>query len=353
MDPAQNSLSDNIDFSKVRIHVKTPKERFISFCGKWRNCFVLTFFVCLMISLIISLIVINGKISDEEPKKEKLPREIESIKSQVLTYASEVKDLNILNKNLDIEHQSLTSLKNVLTNSVKKYKDSVNSTNSLIEFNNKEIKEIQTQMEKLKKQNETLTPLYAEYMDEFLKLKNKFISLGGKEEDIPSGDDDKTIKGSKIVTTEAQIKTLENWLGKKIGEACFKTSVSGLQVDTFHKNCNKLGATITIIKTDDDEIIGGFTNLPFVGDGMTKKDPIAFLFNLSKNKKIPIKNQSSAITCDDSYFVVFGRDFRISDYGICYSGFPIDYGDSNSKEDDFSKSKKSIVIELETYTIKS
>lgn len=348
-----NQQFENIDFSQVKINTKSSKEKFITSFHKWKNCFFFSFFLLISILLIIFSVKKRRKLNEQNEKSENFTSEIERLKQEVETFGKQVKELNVLINQLKVEDNGLNEFKTQLSENVKNLKKSVEETTNSIEYDKKEMEEMNVQLTTLNESIAKNEPLYASLQSIFLSLKRNFTSLGGKEEDIPTGEDDMTIQRSNIITTEEEINLLESWIGKKLGKACYKSSTSGLSILNFHKQCDNIKPTITIIKTDDNDILGGYTEQSWDGDNITKKDMKAFLFNLNKKKKLEIKWENNAITADEDYFVIFGKDFRVNYLGICYSGFPLDYGNSMSTHTDFSKTNKFLVIDLETYSIEN
>jgi hypothetical protein len=90
-------------------------------------------------------------------------------------------------------------------------------------------------------------------------------------------------------------------------------SKDGFNSKDFHKKCDCIENTLTIIKTSDNYIFGGFTSKnwnPKEQNGNFKYDDKAFLFSF-KNKiekpiKLPIVEPDKAIICHESYGPIFG-----------------------------------------------
>ena len=92
---------------------------------------------------------------------------------------------------------------------------------------------------------------------------------------------------------DKQIK-LVNWIEQKLNkniilELIFKKTKNGSTAKDFHHYCDNKGPTLLLIRTSNDEIIGGFTPLDWetTTQGKYKYDNLGltFLFSLTLNKK--------------------------------------------------------------------
>ena len=90
-------------------------------------------------------------------------------------------------------------------------------------------------------------------------------------------------------------------------------SENGFTSKDFHNYCDNKGPTLILIKTLNDEIIGGFTPLnwesPNEREKKYDKSGSTFLFSLSLNKKFDMikKYSYSAITNEASLGPIFGN----------------------------------------------
>ena len=92
---------------------------------------------------------------------------------------------------------------------------------------------------------------------------------------------------------DKQIK-LVNWIEQKLNkniilELIFKMTENGFTAKDFHHYCDNKGPTLILIKTSNNEIIGGFTTLNWetTTERENKYDELGltFLFSLTLNKK--------------------------------------------------------------------
>ena len=98
---------------------------------------------------------------------------------------------------------------------------------------------------------------------------------------------------------DKQIK-LVNWIEQKLNkniilELIFKMTENGFTAKDFHHYCDNKGPTLILIKTSNDEIIGGFTTLNWetTTERENKYDELGltFLFSLTLNKKFNMIKQ--------------------------------------------------------------
>ena len=79
---------------------------------------------------------------------------------------------------------------------------------------------------------------------------------------------------------------------------------------SFHSYCDGKGPTITIIRTTNNRIFGGFTAATWESDSW-KNDPAAFIFSLDLQQKYPVVTTAHAIRCHSSYGPTFGGGFDL------------------------------------------
>ena len=93
-----------------------------------------------------------------------------------------------------------------------------------------------------------------------------------------------------------------NWKKNTKTQLLYKSSRDGNSFNTFHKLCDNKGKTITLIKSSEGFIIGGYTPLDWDSHSGWKNDNDTFLFSLT-NKKIykKIRNNEASIFCDKDY----------------------------------------------------
>ena len=107
-------------------------------------------------------------------------------------------------------------------------------------------------------------------------------------------------KSGSIVTTAEEAKQLQDWVeesasGKVRFELLWKGTRDGFGASVFHAKCNNKGPTLTVIKSNNDKIFGGYTSIPWVGSGTSKHDATAFIYSLSHKTKCATQKDTYSI----------------------------------------------------------
>eukprot|EP00588_Corethron_pennatum_P027358 CAMPEP_0194312080 /NCGR_PEP_ID=MMETSP0171-20130528/9001_1 /TAXON_ID=218684 /ORGANISM="Corethron pennatum, Strain L29A3" /LENGTH=601 /DNA_ID=CAMNT_0039066451 /DNA_START=172 /DNA_END=1977 /DNA_ORIENTATION=+ len=95
-------------------------------------------------------------------------------------------------------------------------------------------------------------------------------------------------------------------------ELLYRGSRDGYSGSTFHEKCNNQGATVTVIKSTEGFVFGGFADLPWTSDGDYHASPKAFLFALKSHSgiestKMRIQNNRAVYHDEDGeYGPTFG-----------------------------------------------
>ena len=104
----------------------------------------------------------------------------------------------------------------------------------------------------------------------------------------------------------------------------YRASRDGYTANVFHKKCNNMGKTICLIKTDINNIFGGYTPIEWTGKGGPKLNDKCFVFLIksTKNYKPEIFDfdavQSKQSIYDGSaYMCAFGGGCDIMIYSGC------------------------------------
>ncbi len=85
----------------------------------------------------------------------------------------------------------------------------------------------------------------------------------------------------------------------------FNASKDGDSAKKFHEKCDNIGPNISIVKTKDNLIFGGFTVNNWSPQVNIKKDDLAFLFNYQTKKIHNITKGENAIYCDNNSLINF------------------------------------------------
>ena len=132
---------------------------------------------------------------------------------------------------------------------------------------------------------------------------------------------DNVFKESKLVRNEEDKKNLINWISSKgnINEIklIYRATENGDDSESFFSKCSNKGPTISLIKTANNRIFGGFTKAEWTNKKgkIRLKDENTFLFSLNNGEKYNILEPDKAISCypDDLTLVYGNKEDR---YGI-------------------------------------
>ncbi len=88
----------------------------------------------------------------------------------------------------------------------------------------------------------------------------------------------------------------------------YRASDHGFCVKKFHEKCDGISNTLTVVRTEFDKKIGGFTPLKWSSpDGHTADNSKeSFIFSLSNNDKFTLQKPEYAICNSKNYGPTFG-----------------------------------------------
>ncbi|KAJ5079892.1 hypothetical protein M0811_04205 [Anaeramoeba ignava] len=248
-----------------------------------------------------------------------------------------------------------------------KWKKEVEDKNKEIENKEKENQQMKIEIEeKWKKEVE----------DKNKEIENKEKEIENKEKEVEKMKQEmelqKIFADSEIVQDIEYVKKLQEWINDNDFFSKMKKGFSakrdGFNSQNWHKAVDGKGKTLIIIKTKDNFIFGGFTQVGFNGNTGKINDSSAFIFSLRNDKgdRIPAKftyKQNSAIYSNLSYGPLFGGypyDFCLnsnlqpgySNFGYSYN-LPngITYGTNEAKSYLAGSYSSWVVDEVESYFI--
>ncbi len=123
----------------------------------------------------------------------------------------------------------------------------------------------------------------------------------------------------------------------------YRATRDGFEASSFHSKCDDKAKTITIIKTKDNYVFGGYTAVTWDGSNSYKTDAAAYIYSLRRNgvsnlskHNIVRGNSQYAVVSNPSFGPIFGggHDLNICDIsnvnkgsytnsvGNYYSGIP-------------------------------
>ena len=130
----------------------------------------------------------------------------------------------------------------------------------------------------------------------------EFYKNRGKEIFYPKSNIIKKIEDFNFIYQELCTK-----LNKKELKFVQKFNVlkDGDSATKFHEKCDNIGPNLSIIKTKENIIFGGFTMNNWSGNSINKKDDLSFVFNLQNKKIYNIKKGENSIYCSKSNLINF------------------------------------------------
>ena len=156
-------------------------------------------------------------------------------------------------------------------------------------------------------------------------------------------------------------------------ELIYRGSLHGFGSKDFHSNCDKSSKTLTIVKTTNDYVFGGYTEAQWDSSNSNKPDSNAFIYSFINSDNTPVKinirDTNNAIYCHVNHGPTFGYkhfgpfyynqhierqfDFLISDQSNINSASISMLGTSYNfeKTESFLAGAKNFqVTEIEVYT---
>ena len=91
----------------------------------------------------------------------------------------------------------------------------------------------------------------------------------------------------------------------------YRASRDGFKAENFHSTCDGISNTLTVIKSTNGNVFGGYTEQQWNLEGGTVTDPKAYLFSLinKKNKRFKVTcSNENAIICNRNCGPSFGGD---------------------------------------------
>ncbi len=112
--------------------------------------------------------------------------------------------------------------------------------------------------------------------------------------DISKCSEPPTFAGTKILDA-AGIAKVNGWYGDANAQwsLCYRRSEHGAQASTFHNLCNNKGPSISLIKTNTNQIFGGYNPLSWKSSGSYANTTQSFLFSVTNNAKFPYCNNAA------------------------------------------------------------
>ncbi|KAJ5075363.1 hypothetical protein M0811_07333 [Anaeramoeba ignava] len=307
----------------------------------------------------------NQKEIEEKEKEieEKWKKEVENKEKENQQMKIEIEDK--WKKEIENKEKENQQMKIEIEEKLKKEKKEIEEKwKKEVENKNKEIEEKwKKENEDLKEENEKMKPVFDEYEKEFEEIQKKMEPI---KKNFPQ------FSETRIITEEEYVKKLQEWINDNDFFSKMKKGFSakrdGFNSQNWHKAVDGKGKTLVIIKTKQNFIFGGFTQVGFNGDTGYINDSNAFIFSLRNDKgdRIPAK-----FTCKEpQYYAInsylnHGPDFGYYDFRLDsnlqpgYSNFGRSYNLPNGIKEGTDEAKSYlagshnswVVDEVESYFI--
>jgi len=155
-----------------------------------------------------------------------------------------------------------------------------------------------------------------------MTLKPLSISIGSIEKEIQLMEKRMSVSFDifkKNIENMNMILQLLNFPTNQPLNLLYRASTDGFSSGSFHSKCDGKSKTLTIIKSENGNIFGGYTNAAWDFSSGYKSDSWSVLFSLINQNGIPVvltkyHNSAISICCHASYGPTFGlgHDFMIS-----------------------------------------
>ena len=162
------------------------------------------------------------------------------------------------------------------------------------------------------------TEIEFEYPDDIVDLNGlykeaEFYKIEGLKENFSNFKDSLILDRKKC----RELIKICGFSPKEKWKLLYQASHDGFDARAFHAKCDRMSKTLTIIKTNQSFIFGGYVDVEWNSTNTWKMDINSFVFSLinKENKPIKIKFDSSSgqhsIYCGSSYGATFGNDHAI------------------------------------------
>jgi hypothetical protein len=153
-------------------------------------------------------------------------------------------------------------------------------------------------------------------------------------------------------------ETFAKWLPSHSFSMLYKATRDGFGPKDFHNACDNKGPSISIIRTKQGDLCGGYSPLPWSSDGDETTHPDLFLFTLSNPHKIPptqfkLKKGSPFGQLNDAEFhIAFGFGFLVRGRGLGTFEWNAHYEDTTGKGEHLFTGRSLCPIEdIEVYRV--
>lgn len=103
----------------------------------------------------------------------------------------------------------------------------------------------------------------------------------------------------EILKNEEDKNLIFSWINQNIvklnAKLVYSAKINGDDSFTFHNLCDNIGPSLIIIESEHGHIFGGYTSASWKGNKIYKTDKNAFIFSLTKKKKLNLIQESYSI----------------------------------------------------------
>ena len=141
--------------------------------------------------------------------------------------------------------------------------------------------------------------------------------------------------GSLIVTKPEEVKLLRTWCGPGMlkFKLLYRATKDGFASEVFHKKCDEIKPTLTIIKSHNSKVFGGYSDQSWTSTSNYKTSNNLWIFSLDAKEKYKLKNENAhqGVYCNASYGPTFGGGHDIyvcnnsNNTNSCYSNYGYSY----------------------------
>mmetsp|Transcript_13973 Transcript_13973/g.30342 ORF Transcript_13973/g.30342 Transcript_13973/m.30342 type:complete len:591 (-) Transcript_13973:252-2024(-) len=151
--------------------------------------------------------------------------------------------------------------------------------------------------------------------DEHKRILHYQLKMFGLLDRVPG-----EMPASNIVKSVKEVTRLHEWLGEDDADGEFSllycSSRDGLSDATFHSNCDFRGCTLTVIRTTNGYVLGGYSSAPWRNSGAWTTARKSFLFLLSGGDvSSPCKMRAKGNNVKPVYCSAYGPGFGSSSVG--------------------------------------
>ena len=158
-------------------------------------------------------------------------------------------------------------------------------------------------------------------------------------------------ESKSLLLSKEEITILEKWMDGIIMRKCYSSNSAQLNVTIFHQNCDQVGPTLTVVLTNFNELIGGYTRVSW-GNKEDRPDYRAFIFNIKQKKIFHLMPFVTGVLPKPEHFPFFGKDLMFRGDGSGSTNFPYVYGDYSNKKAEFIENDPFLIRHIEVFAIK-